>query len=108
MLEAFGQLGFRFRSADNERGRLHGVAQQLPFFQEIEFAPPMQYANRIKEVELTFVADPQGLNIVLEADNRGGFFTPSRDTYGRWYVSHQDAMQRDWAAEINNWLMSRR
>jgi sporulation-control protein len=108
VLEAFGQLGFRFKNADNERGRVHGVNQTLPFFQEIEFYPPAQFAHRVKEIELTFVADPQGLAIVLEADNRGGFLVPSRDTYGRWYVTHEDAAQRDWTAELNHWLSSRR
>jgi sporulation-control protein len=107
ILEAFGQLGFHFKSADNEKGHIYGVNQQLPFYQEIEFHPPAQYAHRVKEVELTFVADPQTLSIVLEADNRGGFFTPSRDTYGRWQVTHEDALQRDWAAELNAWLTSR-
>lgn len=107
ILEAFGQLGFRFKGADCERGRIYGVNQQLPFYQEIEFYPPAQYAHRVKEVELTFVADPHGMAIVLEADNRGGFLTPSRDTYGRWQTTHEEAMQRDWAGELNAWLASR-
>lgn len=108
VLEAFGQLGFQFTGADNERGHIHGVNQQLPFFQEIEFRPPPQYARRINEVELTFVADPHGMAIVLEADNRGGFFTASHDSYGRWYVTHDEALQRNWVAELDQWLNSRR
>ena len=37
LLEALAQLGFRFKSADVEKGQLRGAT--LPFFQEIEFSP---------------------------------------------------------------------
>jgi sporulation-control protein spo0M len=72
ILDAFTGLGFRFKSADLERGRIRGLNQTLPFYQEIEFWPAQQYAGRINEVELTFVADAQGVDVVLEFDKRGG------------------------------------
>jgi sporulation-control protein len=56
ILEGFGRLGFRFKGADLERGHLRGVHQTLPFYQEIEFHPAPQYAGKINEVEVTFVA----------------------------------------------------
>ena len=40
ILDAFIQLGFRFKSADMERGHIRGTRQRLPFYQEIEFFPP--------------------------------------------------------------------
>lgn len=40
VLEALGQLGFGFRSADLEHGRIGGTGQRLPFYQEIELTPP--------------------------------------------------------------------
>lgn len=40
VLEAFGQLGFGFRSADLELGHIGGSGQRLPFYQEIELSPP--------------------------------------------------------------------
>lgn len=104
VLEAFGELGFRFRSADVETGRLHGVPQQLGFYQEIEFLPPPQAAGRINEVELTFVATPHELHVVLEADKRGGFFRAGGDSFGRFGMAHQDAERADWASLIGNWL----
>lgn len=104
VLEGFAQLGFRFRKADLEHGHIYGVHQQLPFYQEIEFYPPNQFAGRINEVELTFVTDPHQLVIVLEADKRAGLFTPGHDALGRIQVSHEQAMNTDWAAEINAWL----
>lgn len=43
ILDAFIQLGFRFKNADLERGHIRGTRQKLPFYQEIEFFPPSQY-----------------------------------------------------------------
>ena len=100
VLEAFARLGFRFKNADVEMGGIYGVHQQLPFYQEIEFFASPQHAAYVNEVELTFVADPGGMHIVLEADHRGH----GDDTFGRWYVGHEEALHRDWAAEINGWL----
>ncbi|MCK2241288.1 MULTISPECIES: sporulation protein [unclassified Crossiella] len=104
VLEAFGRLGFQFRNADVERGHLHGVRQELPFYQEIEFFPPGQYAGRINEVELTFVANPSELVVVLEADKRGGLFRSGGDAFGRFHVAHQEAERTDWAAHLDGWI----
>ncbi|MFK0250566.1 sporulation protein [Amycolatopsis azurea] len=104
VLEAFGELGFSFRSADVEAGRLHGVRQELGFFQEIEFFPPSRYAGRVNQVELTFVASPEELVVVLEADKRGGMFRSGGDSFGRFHVSHEEALRTDWAAAIDGWL----
>lgn len=38
ILAAFERIGCRFRNSDLERGRIHGAT--LPFYQELEFAPP--------------------------------------------------------------------
>ncbi|WP_214411761.1 sporulation protein [Sphaerisporangium fuscum] len=104
VLEAFARLGFHFRSADLEAGHIHGVHQQLPFYQEIEFHPPGEWAGRVNEVELTFVASPGGLDVVLEADKRARLFSPGHDVVGRFQVTHEQAMRMDWAAEIGRWL----
>ncbi|CCH30108.1 sporulation protein [Actinosynnema sp. NPDC047251] len=104
VLDAFGQLGFQFRSADVEAGRIHGVHQELGFYQEIEFFPPAQYAGRLNQVELTFVTSPHELVVVLEADKRGGLFSSGGDSFGRFHASHQDAQHTDWASAINGWL----
>lgn len=104
VLQAFAQLGFRFTKADNEQGRLHGVPQQLPFYQEIEFYPPQQFMGRVNQVELTFVATPQALYTILEADKRGGLFRAGGDSFGHFHMSHEQAMSSDWAGIINNWM----
>ena len=103
ILAAFEQLGFRFKGADLEAGHLHGVSQTLPFYQEIEFFPP-QYAHGVNEVEVTFVAGPHGMDVVLEVDKRGGMFHGSHDVYGHLRVDYPTADQTDWAAQIDAWL----
>ncbi|MEU1080702.1 sporulation protein [Streptomyces sp. NPDC005908] len=102
VLEAFGQLGFGFRSADLEYGHLAGTGQQLPFHQEIELTPAPQYAHQVNEIEVTFLAGPGGVEVVLEADKRGGLFSGGHDAVTRFAVGHHDA--RDWNAEVDAWV----
>ncbi|WP_250001646.1 sporulation protein [Actinoplanes sp. M2I2] len=104
ILDAFARLGFRFKSADLEHGAIYGVRMTLPFYQEIEFYPPPQYAGAINEVEVTFIADPQGVEVVLEFDKRGGFLSAGHDSYGRFRVSHTDAETTDWTAVVEQWV----
>ncbi|MFF5343524.1 sporulation protein [Streptomyces althioticus] len=102
ILEAFGQLGFGFRSADLEYGHIAGTGQQLPFHQEIELTPAPQYAHQVNEIEVTFLANPGGVEVVLEADKRGGLFSGGHDALTRFTVGHHDS--RDWAAEVDAWV----
>lgn len=104
ILDAFLRLGFRFSRADVERGRVYGVHQTLPFYQEIEFYPPAQYASRITQLEVTFIPTPQQLQVVLEIDKRGGVFTEGRDAFGRFDVDYRTVDQVDWTAQLNGWL----
>ncbi|MFJ4850826.1 MULTISPECIES: sporulation protein [unclassified Streptomyces] len=104
ILEALGQLGFGFTSADLEMGHLHGTGQRLPFYQEIELTPPAQYAHAVSEIELTFLADPAGVEVVLEADKRGGLFSEGHDQIGRFTVDHATVLQVDWTAEVDSWI----
>jgi sporulation-control protein len=104
ILDAFAGQGFRFKKADLEHGGIYGVHQQLPFYQEIEFYPPPHLAGGINEVEVTFVADPSGVEVILEFDKRGGFLTPGHDAYGRFRVSHAEADTTDWNAIVESWV----
>jgi sporulation-control protein len=104
ILDAFGAHGFRFARADLEHGAIYGLLQELPFYQEIEFSPPPHLAAAINEVELTFVADPSGVEVVLEFDKRGGFLAPGRDAYGRFRVGHEEADTADWTAVVDAWI----
>ncbi|MFJ8595760.1 sporulation protein [Streptomyces sp. NPDC093598] len=104
VLEAFGGLGFGFRSADLEYGRIGGSGQRLPFYQEIELLPSPRYAQQFTEVELTFLANPGGMEVVLEADRRGGFLSSGHDALMRFTVSHEGAEQQDWPAIVDGWM----
>ncbi|MDQ0789775.1 sporulation-control protein [Streptomyces sp. B3I8] len=104
VLEAFGQLGFGFRSADLEYGHIGGTGQRLPFYQEIELTPPPAYAHAVNEIELTFLASPAGVEVILEADKRGGLLSPGHDALTRFTVTHQDVAVRDWSAEVDGWV----
>ncbi|MFD7506075.1 sporulation protein [Streptomyces sp. NPDC059850] len=104
VLEALGQLGFGFKSADLELGHIGGTGQRLPFYQEIELTPAPQYAHAFNELEVTFLANPSGLDIVLEADKRGGLFSSGHDALTRFTVGHDGVEDRDWNAEVDGWI----
>ncbi|GAA3369649.1 hypothetical protein GCM10020367_13190 [Streptomyces sannanensis] len=103
ILDAFGQLGFRFRSADMERGHIRGTRQKLPFYQEIEFLPPQQYRG-LNQVELSFVADGNEMDVILEMDKKPGLFTEGSDSYRAFTVGLHNFQGTDWAAYLNQWL----
>jgi sporulation-control protein len=104
ILDAFARLGFRFIGADVEHGRIRGISQTLPFHQEIEFYPAPQYAHGISQVELTFVANPYTVEVVLEFDKRRGMFGGGHDTFGRYTVQHAGAEQIDWTQQVDSWV----
>ncbi|MER8042916.1 sporulation protein [Streptomyces sp. NPDC094032] len=104
ILEALGQLGFGFKSADLELGHIRGTHQQLPFYQEIELAPAPPYAHQVNEIEVTFLAGPAGLEVVLEADKRGSFFSEGHDALTRFTVAHHGVEHTDWNAEVDGWI----
>ncbi|WP_399886770.1 sporulation protein [Streptomyces sp. BBFR51] len=105
VLEAFGQLGFGFRSADLEYGRIGGTGQRLPFHQEIELTPPPRYAHQVNEIEVTFLAVSGALEVVLEADKRGGPFSDGHDALSRFTVPHEAAAgPQDWSTLVDGWI----
>ncbi|WP_225805525.1 sporulation protein [Streptomyces sp. NK15101] len=103
ILDAFIQLGFRFKSADMERGHIRGTRQKLPFYQEIEFFAPQQYRG-LNQVEVSFVADEREMDVVLEMDKKPGLFTEGSDSFRAFKVGLHDFHTTDWAAYLNQWL----
>ena len=104
LLEAFSRLGFRFKGADLERGHVRGVAQTLPFYQEIELYAAPQYAHALSEVEVTFVTNAHAVEMILELDKRGGLFGGGGDMFLHITVPHASAQHTDWASQIDAWL----
>ncbi|GAA3054375.1 hypothetical protein GCM10017562_18410 [Streptomyces roseofulvus] len=103
ILDAFIQLGFRFKSADMERGHIRGTRQRLPFYQEIEFFAPQQYRG-LNQVEVSFVADDREMDVVLEMDKKPGLFTEGSDSFRAFKVGLNDFQGTDWNAYLNQWL----
>ncbi|MGP4001896.1 sporulation protein [Streptomyces sp. 8N706] len=103
ILDAFGALGFRFKSADLERGHIRGTRQRLPFYQEIEFFAPEQYRG-LNQVELSFVADDREMDVILEMDKKPGLFTEGSDSFRAFTVGLHSFQETDWAAYLNQWL----
>ncbi|AXK34248.1 sporulation protein [Streptomyces armeniacus] len=103
LLDAFGALGFRFKSADMEKGHIRGTRQRLPFYQEIEFFAPEQYRG-LNAVELSFVADDREMDVVLEMDKKPGLFSEGSDSYRSFTMGLNTFQDTDWAAYLNQWL----
>ncbi|MFJ4683646.1 sporulation protein [Streptomyces sp. NPDC091377] len=103
ILDAFLQLGFRFKNADMERGSIRGTRQKLPFYQEIEFLPPQQYRG-LNQVEVSFVADSDAMDVVLEMDKKPGLFSEGSDSFRSFKVGLNDFGSTDWGAYLNQWL----
>ncbi len=53
---------------------------------------------------MTFLAAPGGLEVVIEADKRGGLLSEGHDTVHRFTASHHAAPQADWNALVDGWL----
>lgn len=103
ILDGVARLGFQFKKADLEAGHIRGSQQTLPFYQEIEFFPAPAYAHAMNELELTFLTNPHGVDVIVEVDKRGGLFGGGHDTYFRFQAPHTDT-GTDWAAQIDAWL----
>jgi sporulation-control protein len=103
ILDAFIHLGFRFKSADMERGHVRGTRQQLPFYQEIEFMAPQQYRG-LNQVELTFVADDREMDVILEMDKKPGLFSEGSDSFRSFQMGLNDFHGTDWAGYLNQWI----
>jgi sporulation-control protein len=104
VVKALIDLGFRVIRSDVEHGRLRGVNQTLPFYQEIEFHPAAKYATALNQLELTFVAAPGATQVVLELDRRGGLLA-GRDVFGRFVVDHAMIGDTDWKGRLDDWIM---
>ncbi|MEU3304626.1 sporulation protein [Streptomyces sp. NPDC006678] len=104
LLDTLGQLGFGFRSADLKYGHIHGTGQLLPFYQEIKLSPAPRYAHVMRELEVTFLANAGGTEVVLEADKPGGFFTSGHEVVNRHVASHEGVTHRDWNAVVDAWI----
>ncbi|MER6401541.1 sporulation protein [Kitasatospora sp. NPDC059973] len=104
ILDSLLQLGFRFRSADLEAGHIRGTGQTLPFYQEIEFSAAPQYAHACNSLEVSFVTTAQRVEVVLEADKRGGLFGHGGGDVIRTHVVEHGQADQDLTALVDGWI----
>lgn len=102
ILAALDRIGCHFRNADLEAGRIHGST--LPFYQELEFAPPHEFAGRISELEVTFLAGPYSMEVLLEGDRKGGFLDSGGDRVHRLTVGYDAIERENWEAIMRDHL----
>lgn len=109
ILDALGRLGYRFSGAGLRKDQVRGVEQQLPFHQEIRFAPPQQLAPVFQELTLTFLARQQDVQVVLDVTRTarfgkgGGLGTATQDEVGMFVMAH-DNLAHNWEQQLTGWL----
>ncbi|MER6667773.1 MULTISPECIES: sporulation protein [Amycolatopsis] len=110
ILDAFSRIGFVFREAVLERGRVDGAVQQLPFFQEIRFTPSPRFAPVFTSVAVTFLSSPSETQVVLEVTKRvrvsksGGFGGRGQEFLGLFKVDHAALERVKWEPQLEGWL----
>ncbi len=104
VLAALATLGFSVRQAGLVDGRLPGVEQTLPLHQRWGFWVGPLYAGPITELEVIFVANSAGLEVILWCDRRLALAGITHTSISRFRVWHAGADQRDWVATVDGWL----
>ncbi|SDY31255.1 sporulation-control protein [Amycolatopsis xylanica] len=110
ILDALSRIGFTFRGATLEQGRINGASQQLPFFQEIRFAPSQRFAPVFDALAVTFLSAADETQVVLEVTKRvrvsksGGFGGRGQEFLGMFKVAHANLDGVKWEAQLEGWL----
>ncbi len=111
VFDALSRLGFQLRQVENEyNSRWRGP---YPFVQEFEFRPSGAYASRLQELELVFVRQEGGLEVLLELDKRlrglGRLFADLdlHERYARLQFTDDQLAQPNWAPWIDQAIRER-
>ncbi|WP_229401195.1 sporulation protein [Micromonospora okii] len=104
VLAALDTLGFSPRHAGLVWGRLPGVEQALPLHQRLGWWVAPLYAGPITELEVIFVANAAGLEVILWADRRLSLAGVTHQSISRFRVWHAGADRADWVAVVDGWL----
>nr|WP_042180968.1 sporulation protein [Kibdelosporangium sp. MJ126-NF4]CEL14717.1 Sporulation control protein Spo0M [Kibdelosporangium sp. MJ126-NF4]CTQ96653.1 Sporulation control protein Spo0M [Kibdelosporangium sp. MJ126-NF4] len=110
ILDAFSRLGFQFRVGGLEKNKITGLDQQLPFYQEIRFAPPPAFAQAFFEVAVTFLGGSTGMQVVLDVQKKvrvgkgSGLGPQGRPSIGAFPVDYARVGAANWEQQIEGWL----
>ncbi|MFF5265186.1 sporulation protein [Actinomadura viridis] len=92
IIQAFQSLGFRLDEAEVKAGYAMGAEklQTLPYWQELEFFCPAEYAGRLSQVETQFVARADSLDLFIGEDGPHTFTHAdlAPDTFMQWLDAH--------------------
>ncbi len=87
---ALAGLGFDLKGSDLERGG----QGPFGFAQEVEYAPPSRWSDKMSEVEVSLTArDERTLDVTLQADRRSGWVTEGRDEVSRFTLGDGDDLE---------------
>ncbi|MGW4467051.1 sporulation protein [Micromonospora sp. NPDC004704] len=104
ILSTFESLGFTLRQVGLQQGELPGVKQSLPFHQKIGYWAAPLYAGPFAEVELTFLAGSQALEVVFALDRRLALAGASHYSLTRFRVPHADVDRFNWVEVVDSWV----
>jgi len=68
VLDAVTSMGFQPKAVTSEYSMRLG--RGLPFVQEFEFYPSSSFRGSVKELELVFSVEPEGVEVIVEVDRR--------------------------------------
>ncbi len=96
-LAAVEQIGFRFHSADVEKGNLrgNGFTSTIGCYQEIQYVPAWGGHFQINELEISFVQRPHDTGVLIEVDRRFS----SHDSFRSLLIPHNNYHAINWEQE---------
>jgi len=62
----------------------------------------LDFTGGYLQLEVTFIAGPSSMEVILEVDKRGGLFTEGRDAFNRFVVDFSNFQQVDWEGHLHN------
>ncbi|MFF0233461.1 sporulation protein [Micromonospora sp. NPDC005254] len=104
VLAALATLGFMIRQSGLQEGGLPGVEHTLPLHQRWGYWVGPLYAGPVTELELIFVTNSAGLEVIMWLDRRLSLAGITHQSISRFRIWHADAGQRDWVATVDGWL----
>ena len=105
VLGALASVGFVLRQVGLQAGRLPGVRQVLPFHQKIGYWAAPLYAGPFTELEVTFVTDRYGVEVILWLDRRMALAgSAGHLSISRFRINHADAAGTDYVRLVDGWL----
>ncbi|MGA3488456.1 sporulation protein [Micromonosporaceae bacterium DT55] len=104
VLDALHTLAFTPRQVGLRYGRLPWAGQLLPFHQLLGYWVAPLYTGPITELEVTFVAGPEELEVVFWLDRRLALSGLTHASVSRFRVRHAGAGRQQWPALVDGWL----